>query len=286
MLPLTTMAGRLAIWTLRGIARPLLLLAVFLVAVYVVVGRQDGKDGSGVTRLGERLEPVVDGPQVGRPGARALARVNCALGPREPCERYVAIAADYEAWRARAWPSMGDVSAGPEAASVMVSAERRAGLAVRRRAFDEAIEELRTARSVGEALLVTSEFVADPGAAAPVRSPPMATPVVRPGPVVGTGERGSVPVRPQIHDDSRETAPLPEEAGRLVPVTVVSDQATLVLIRGIRALGRIDRTTVTLLPGTYVFQGHREGYRTIRSEVRVAAGTEVDEVVIICDQRL
>lgn len=283
---LTTMAGRLAVWTLRGIARPLLALAIFLVAVYVVVGRQDGMDGPGVPRPGVRLEPVLDGPHAGRPGSRVLARVNCALVPREPCERYEAFAADYEAWRARAWPSMGGLSTDPEAASVVANAERRADLEVRRRAFDEAIQELRTARSIAEALLVTSEVAAGPGAAVATRSPPTVNLAARPGPVGGTGEPGSVPALPEIPDESLETAPLPDEAGRPVPVTVVSDQATLVLIRGIRALGRIDRTTVTLPPGTYVFQGHREGYRTIRVEVDVAAGTEVDEVVIKCDQRL
>ncbi len=283
---LTTMAGRLAIWALRGIARPLLVLAVFLVAVYVVVGRQDGMEDSGVPRPDGRLESVLDGSHAGRLESRMLARVNCALVPREPCERYAAFAADYEAWRARAWPSMAGVSTDPEAASVVANAERRAGLAVRRRAFDEAIQELRTARSVAEALLVTSEVAADPGAAVPARSPPTANLATRPGPVGGAVEPLSVPARPEISGESLEIAPLSDEADRLVPVTVVSDQATLVLIRGIRALGRIDRTIVTLPPGTYVFQGHREGYRTIRVEVDVAADTDVDEVVIKCDQRL
>ena len=283
---LTTMAGRLAIWALRGIARPLLVLAVFLVAVYVVVGRQDGMEESGIPRPDGRVESVLEGSHAGLPGSRVLARVNCALVPREPCERYEAFAADYEAWRARAWPSMAGVSTDPEAASVVANAERRAGLAIRRRAFDEAIQELRTARSVAEALLVTSEVAADPGAAVPARSPPTADPATRPGPVGGIGAPRSMRARPGIPDEALETAPLPDEADRPVPVTVVSDQATLVLIRGIRALGRIDRTTVTLPPGTYVFQGHREGYRTIRVEVDVAAGTDVDEVVIKCDQRL
>ena len=281
-----TMAGRLAIWTLRRIATPLLVLAVFLVVVYVVVGRQDGIDGSDAPRPGGQLEPVQDGLHAGHPGSRALARVNCALVPREPCERYEAFAADYEAWRARAWPSTGGVWPDPEASSAVANAERRAALAVHRRAFDEAIQELRTARSIAEALGVSSELAAGPGTAAPARSTPASSPVACPGPAIGTGEPGSGRVRSEIHDESLETAPLPDEVDRSVPVTVVSDQATLVLIRGIRALGRIDRTTVTLPPGTYVFEGHREGYRTVRAEVEVAAGAEVDEIVIRCEQRL
>lgn len=276
------MAGRLAIWTLRRIARPLLVLAAFLVAVYVVVGRQDGMDGSDVPRPGGGLEPVREGPHAGHPGSRELARVNCALVPREPCERYEAFAADYEAWRARYWSSTGGVSTDSGAASVTANAERRAGLAVRRWAFDEAIEELRTARSIAEALAVSSELATGPGTAAPARS----TPAASPGPAIDTGESGSGHVRRKTHDESLETATLSDEVGRPVPVTVVSDQATLVLIRGIRALGRIDRTTVLLPPGIYVFQGHREGYRTVRVEVDVGSGAEVDEVVIKCDRRL
>jgi hypothetical protein len=280
------MASRLAIWALRLIARPLLLLAVFLVAVYVVVGGRDGTDDSGVPQPGGQRELVLDGPPAGRPGSGVLALVNCALGPREPCERYETFAADYEAWRARAWPSIGLASTDPEAAAAMAGAERRAGLAVRRLAFDDAIQELRTARSIAEAVLVTSEFAAGPGAKAPARWPPTESAVTRPAAVVNTMEPGSVPARPGLRDESLVTAPLTDEARRPVPVTVVSDQATLVLIRGVRALGRIGRATVMLPPGAYVFQGHREGYRTIRAEVHVAAGTEVDEVVIICDQRL
>ena len=67
---------------------------------------------------------------------------------------------------------------------------------------------------------------------------------------------------------------------------MVSDQATVVMIRGVRSLGRMDRTTVTLRPGTYVFQGYRVGYRPTLVEVHVAASSKPGEVVVICDERI
>ncbi len=58
------------------------------------------------------------------------------------------------------------------------------------------------------------------------------------------------------------------------------------MIRGVRSLGRLDRTTVTLRPETHVFQGYRAGYRATQMEVRVAASGKPAEVVVICDERM
>ncbi|MCY3702944.1 MAG: hypothetical protein OXG16_09710 [Rhodospirillales bacterium] len=86
--------------------------------------------------------------------------------------------------------------------------------------------------------------------------------------------------------DARHTTVEPDPGDRPVEVTVVSDQATVVMIRGVRSLGRIDRTTVTLRPGTYVFQGYRAGFRATQVEVRVTASSKPGEVVVICDERI
>lgn len=79
---------------------------------------------------------------------------------------------------------------------------------------------------------------------------------------------------------------MPDPSDRPVEVTVVSDQATVVLIRGVGSPGQMDRTTVTLRPGTCVFQGYRAGYRATQVEVHVAAGSKPGEVVVICDERI
>ena len=86
--------------------------------------------------------------------------------------------------------------------------------------------------------------------------------------------------------DVLEWTAVPNPSDRPVGVTVVSDHATVVMIRGVRSLGRIDRTTVTLRPGTYVIQGYRAGYCAIQMEVRVAASSKPGEVVVICDERM
>ena len=104
-------------------------------------------------------------------------------------------------------------------------------------------------------------------------------------------EIGSEPPRPRMEGDLHVTdvpvtTAVPDASDRPVEVTVVFDWATVVMIRGVRSLGRIDRNTVTLRPGTYVFQGYRAGYRAIQMEVRVAASSKPGEVVVICDERM
>lgn len=277
------MFRRLVLWALRGLAKPLMLLAAFLVLVYVVVGREEVQESPGVLRPGHDKSWQA----ASRPETDPLARVSCVLGPRGPCERYVAFAVDYQAWLAQVRDATARVRLTPEMMAALAGAERRARRAVRRRAFDEALQELHTARSAAEAQLAREELRVDAqdsaltGASVPARI----------GHSEVEGEIGSEPARPRMEGGLQETDVQhrtiePDPSDRPVEITVVSDQATVVMIRGVRSLGRIDRTTVTLRPGTYVFQGYRAGYRATQVEVRVAAGSKPSEVVVVCDERI
>lgn len=149
------------------------------------------------------------------------------------------------------------------------------------------MQELRTAISAAEARLAPNAPLVDAGDSAPNQA---SAPAVRGHSEVET-EIGSEPPRPSMEGgslvtDVPERTAVPDPSDRPVGVSVVSDHATAVMIRGVRSLGRIDRTTVTLRPGTYVFQGYRAGYRGIQMEVRVAASSKPGEVVVICDERM
>jgi len=281
------MLRRLVLWGLRGLAKPLILLTAFLVLVYVVVGREEGKESLRVPSPGEWSGYDESWQAASRVETNPLARVSCVLGPRGPCERYVAFAVGYQAWLAQARDARASARLTPEMVAALAGAERRARRAVRRRAFDEALQELRTARSAAEAQLARKELLVAPRDSAPTdASAPL-----------GTGysevERkiGSEPSRPRTEGslqetDVQHTTVEPDPSDQPVEITVVSDQATVVMISGVRSLGRIDRTTVTLRPGTYVFQGYRAGYRATQVEVRVAVGSKPGEVVVVCDERI
>ncbi|MCY3854867.1 MAG: hypothetical protein OXF78_01055 [Rhodospirillales bacterium] len=281
------MLRRLVLWGLRGLAKPLMLLTAFLVLVYVVVGREEGKESLRVPSPSEWSGHDESWQAASRVETNPLARVSCVLGPRGPCERYVAFAVGYQAWLAQARDARASARLTPEMVAALAGAERRARRAVRRRAFDEALQELRTARSAAEAQLARKELLVAPRDSAPTdaSAPP------RTGHSEVERKIGSEPSRPRTEGslqetDVQHTTVEPGPSDQPVEITVVSDQATVVMIRGVRSLGRIDRTTVTLRPGTYVFQGYRAGYRATQVEVRVAVGSKPGEVVVVCDERI
>ena len=77
-----------------------------------------------------------------------------------------------------------------------------------------------------------------------------------------------------------------EAARTPVPVRILSDEHTEVGIRGVGKIGRVRERTIELVPGEYVFEGKRRGYRSKLVEVLVGAnpGAPV-EVRVVCDER-
>ena len=77
-----------------------------------------------------------------------------------------------------------------------------------------------------------------------------------------------------------------EAARTPVPVLIVSDEETEIGIRGIGTVGRVRERTIDLLPGQYVFEGKRRGYRSKLVDVVVQANLDAPvEVRIVCDER-
>ena len=77
-----------------------------------------------------------------------------------------------------------------------------------------------------------------------------------------------------------------EAAQTPVPVRIVSDEETEIGIRGVGTVGRVRERTIELLPGEYVFEGKRRGYRTKLVEVVVPANRDTPvEISVVCDER-
>ena len=77
-----------------------------------------------------------------------------------------------------------------------------------------------------------------------------------------------------------------ETAQTPVPVRIVSDEETEIGIRGVGTVGRVRERTIELLPGEYVFEGKRRGYRSKLVEIIVQANLDTPlEVRVVCDER-
>ena len=77
-----------------------------------------------------------------------------------------------------------------------------------------------------------------------------------------------------------------EAARTPVPVRIVSDGETEIGIRGVGTVGRVRERTIELLPGEYVFEGKRRGYRSKLVDVVVQANLDTPlDVRVVCDER-
>lgn len=72
-----------------------------------------------------------------------------------------------------------------------------------------------------------------------------------------------------------------------VPVRVISDGKTHIIVRRVGIIGAVHDREIMLKPGTYRFEGSRRGYRNKLVEVKVTPyANEVAEVTVICDERV
>ena len=77
-----------------------------------------------------------------------------------------------------------------------------------------------------------------------------------------------------------------EAARTPVPVRILSDERTEIGVRGVGRIGQVRDRTIELVPGEYVFEGKRKGYRSKLIEVLVEAHPDAPvEVRVVCDER-
>ncbi len=71
-----------------------------------------------------------------------------------------------------------------------------------------------------------------------------------------------------------------------VVVRVISDGQTAVAVRGVGRIGKVMNKTIELKPGSYSFEGKREGYKSVLIQVKVPPGTQEVEVSVICHEQV
>ncbi|MBD3586933.1 hypothetical protein HHX48_14400 [Salinimonas sp. HHU 13199] len=71
-----------------------------------------------------------------------------------------------------------------------------------------------------------------------------------------------------------------------LPVTVYSDNKTYIKVMGVGVVGQVDEKQISLKPGTYRFEGSREGFRSKIISVTVSASTSPLSVRLVCDEKI
>ena len=71
-----------------------------------------------------------------------------------------------------------------------------------------------------------------------------------------------------------------------VPVTVVSDGKTHIIVRGQGQIGKTNQRTIQLFPGRHVFEGSRAGYKSRLVTVIIPPGAIGTSVTVVCDEKI
>ncbi|MFQ5701390.1 MAG: hypothetical protein ACE5HU_06060 [Acidobacteriota bacterium] len=71
-----------------------------------------------------------------------------------------------------------------------------------------------------------------------------------------------------------------------IRVTLESDNLTEVTVYHVGRLGRFLRHELDLRPGTYTVVGSRKGYRDVRRQLKVVAGTDPEPLIVRCEDKI
>ena len=91
-------------------------------------------------------------------------------------------------------------------------------------------------------------------------------------------------VGPRLAAQRDELSRLLKRAATPLPIPIVSDNQTDVVVYRVGRLGRFARKEINLRPGTYVAVGSRAGFRDVRLEFRVAPEIDIEPVIVQCEE--
>ncbi|MEH6524483.1 MAG: hypothetical protein V7723_00305 [Sneathiella sp.] len=76
------------------------------------------------------------------------------------------------------------------------------------------------------------------------------------------------------------------DQNRPIGIIVISDKLANVFVRGVGQIGSVDRYRIELKPGTYLFEGRRDGFKAKIVEVEIKPTDVLVEVRVIPDERI
>lgn len=69
-----------------------------------------------------------------------------------------------------------------------------------------------------------------------------------------------------------------------IPITIVSDNKTTILVRGVGRVGKTKSKIIKLTPGKYTFEGKRKGYKSKLIEILISYEVPSYKIDIVCDE--
>lgn len=90
---------------------------------------------------------------------------------------------------------------------------------------------------------------------------------------------------PSLAARAQTLAGLIDQYSDTVAVTVLSDGQTHISVIGTGVVGKIQEKVINLSPGSYTFEGSRDGYRSKRLDVSVGIGSPIT-VSLVCDEKV
>ena len=93
-------------------------------------------------------------------------------------------------------------------------------------------------------------------------------------------------IGPRLAEQRDQLSRLLKRAATPLTVRLISDNATDVAIYKVGKLGSFETRELDLRPGTYVAVGSRPGYRDVRLEFRVSPETDLQPIVVRCEEAI
>ena len=87
-----------------------------------------------------------------------------------------------------------------------------------------------------------------------------------------------------IKIQAKELSELIIKTNRLIPVTIISDNKTFVLARRVGKVGIISQKSIQLKPGSYTFEGVRNGFKSKLVQAFIPYDRSDFSVQVICDE--
>lgn len=89
---------------------------------------------------------------------------------------------------------------------------------------------------------------------------------------------------PSLTNQAKQLSDLIKQMNNKIQVNVLSDNQTSIHVRGIGKIGKTELKTLHLLPGEYMFEGKRKGFKSKLVEVLIPYDTTSFQVEIRCDE--
>jgi tetratricopeptide (TPR) repeat protein len=103
--------------------------------------------------------------------------------------------------------------------------------------------------------------------------------------LLGTA-RSIEPAGPKLRQQTKVLGDLIEKASTPVPVELISDDLTEVVVYRVGRLGTFSRHLLDLRPGTYTVVGTRRGFRDVRLKLVIVAGKVPEPLVVRCEEKI